>query len=130
MNAIKKQIGLKIKQLRSEKKMSANEFGQVIGVSYASIYKYEKGEAMPSAKIQQKLIKEFNLSVDFFTNSDNFEELKKENALLRKSNERLQKMVDVLMSQLPENIGNFLKGNIKIGLFPFDREIANITPVI
>lgn len=125
-------ISIKIKDLRLDKKMTQDEFAKACGMSKTTLVKYEKGQKA-TFSILEKIIKRFDLPTDYFVDKSstvNVVELKKENALLKKSNERLQKMVDFLMAQLPEKFGNFLKGNIKIGLFPFDREIANITPVI
>ena len=62
---IDNKVGLEIKRLRKENKLTQAELAEAIGVSRSSIEKYETGRAKPSVDVQGKLAKLFNIDEDF-----------------------------------------------------------------
>lgn len=62
---IDNKVGLEIKRLRKENKLTQAELAEAIGVSKSSIEKYETGRTNPSVDVQGKLAKLFNIDEDF-----------------------------------------------------------------
>lgn len=63
------EIGIRLKKLRESKKLSAREFGKIIGVSQSSISMYESGLRIPRDDLKIKISKFYGVSVEsiFFT---------------------------------------------------------------
>ena len=57
-------IGSKIKELRELNNKTQLDIAKALGVTYQTIYKYEKGIAIPPADALLKLADYFNISVD------------------------------------------------------------------
>ncbi|NKC66712.1 helix-turn-helix domain-containing protein [Vagococcus fluvialis] len=57
----------RIKELRTEAKLTQYELGQIIGVSDASINKYEKDLMTPKIDKLEKMAEVFHVSVDYLT---------------------------------------------------------------
>lgn len=58
-------IGEKIKILREKKKKTQLDIAKFLGVTYQTIYKYEKGIAIPPADAIIKLAEYFNVTTDY-----------------------------------------------------------------
>lgn len=58
-------IGEKIKILREKKGKTQLDIAKYLGVTYQTIYKYEKGIAIPPADTLKKLADFFNVSTDY-----------------------------------------------------------------
>lgn len=65
-NELQKEIGEKIKTLRTDKKLSMRELGDKLGVSHAHISKLEKGINSPSMDLLEKIAQFFNIDVSYF----------------------------------------------------------------
>ena len=68
MTSIKdsKYIGMKIELRRKQLGMSQEKLGEMIGVTYQQIQKYEKGINKVSAERLQKIAQSLNVSTNFF----------------------------------------------------------------
>lgn len=92
-NDLQKEIGQKINNLRTEKKLSMRELGERIGVSHAHISKLEKGINTPSVDLLEKIAECFNIDVSyFFTKEELFTE--DENGLLHERDLSLESLKD------------------------------------
>lgn len=60
------QIGLRIRQIRKKKKMSQEQLGKEVGVSFQQIQKYENGHNRISAARLVKVAAVLGTSVNFF----------------------------------------------------------------
>lgn len=60
-------IGLRIKELRNNLKLSQIEFSKRIGVTNAHISAIEKGKTIPSSSLIKLISKEFNVSEEWLT---------------------------------------------------------------
>lgn len=60
-----KEMGNRIKELRTEKKLGQNQLADLLGVSNASISYWETGKQVPSAEVIFKLAQFFGVSADF-----------------------------------------------------------------
>ena len=58
-------IGKRIKQLRTNQKISQQELGDILGVTKVSVSCYENGKRVPSLDTLIKLAKYFNTSIDY-----------------------------------------------------------------
>lgn len=56
-------LGFNIKILRNDVGLTQAEFGTVLGLSSVSIFKYEAGIAIPSAKQLVKMYENFGVSI-------------------------------------------------------------------
>lgn len=65
-NSLQKEIGEKIKYLRTRKGISMRELGDNLGVSHAHISKLESGINSPSVDLLEKLSEFFNIDVSYF----------------------------------------------------------------
>ncbi len=54
----------KIKQLRTEKKLSLEKAGNLIGISMVELYKYENRQLLPSITIVDKIAKAYKVSIE------------------------------------------------------------------
>ncbi|HCX90795.1 MAG: transcriptional regulator [Deltaproteobacteria bacterium CG_4_8_14_3_um_filter_43_13] len=68
MDAIRdgKYIGMKIKLRREELGISQEKLGEMVGVTYQQIQKYEKGINKVNAEMLQKIARSLDVSIDFF----------------------------------------------------------------
>ena len=55
----------RIKELRTERNLTQEQLGEVIGVKHYSIYSYEKGRAYPEMRGLVKLADYFGVSMDY-----------------------------------------------------------------
>lgn len=55
----------RIKELRTQRKITQEELGNIINVQKAAVSKYELGRAVPSTDVLTKLANYFNVSVDY-----------------------------------------------------------------
>ena len=67
---MKKTIGELIKEIRKENKLTQKEFGDKFFLSPKTISNYENMDRMPDLEFITKVCDEFNLSLDYFTNSE------------------------------------------------------------
>jgi transcriptional regulator with XRE-family HTH domain len=63
-------IGNKIRDLRKRKNLSQTELGNLVGVHYIHIGKYEKDQQIPSTDTLKKLAAVFEVSTDYLLNDD------------------------------------------------------------
>ncbi|MBI4621433.1 MAG: helix-turn-helix domain-containing protein [Desulfobacterales bacterium] len=79
MDTIKdsKYIGMKIKLRREELGISQEKLGEMVGVTYQQIQKYEKGINKVNSEMLQKIARSLDVSIDFFF-QDGDEEIYKE----------------------------------------------------
>lgn len=74
---VNKEIGLRIKHLREERKISQSALGEAIGVSYQQVQKYEKGISPITVERLQQIAKALGIApADFLVNK--FEDTVKE----------------------------------------------------
>ena len=68
MDTIKdsKYIGMKIKLRREELSISQEKLGEMVGVTYQQIQKYEKGINKVNSEMLQKVANSLDVNVDFF----------------------------------------------------------------
>ncbi|MBO5223248.1 MAG: helix-turn-helix transcriptional regulator [Clostridia bacterium] len=67
-----KEMGNRIKELRTEKKLGQNQLADLLGVSNASISYWETGKQVPSAEVVFKLAQFFGVSADFIIGITNW----------------------------------------------------------
>lgn len=58
-------LGTRIRTLRTKKKLSQTELGNLVSVHYTQIGRYEKGESRPSLDVLRKLSKTLEVDIDF-----------------------------------------------------------------
>lgn len=56
-------LGQRIRQIRLMHKLTQEEFGQIFGKSASTIYGYESGKVMPSAKVLFDISRLYHVSV-------------------------------------------------------------------
>lgn len=57
-------IGLYIKQKRKEKKLTQQQLGDLVGVSFKAVSKWECGNSIPDISILKKVCKELEISIE------------------------------------------------------------------
>lgn len=62
---MRKEIGQKIRELRTSHKISQKELIKMLDISHASLSAYENGNKLPSLEILIKISKYFNVSLDW-----------------------------------------------------------------
>jgi len=58
----------RLKQARTNKKISQQELAKLVGVHYTNIGRYERGEAVPSANVLNNLAQALDVSPDYLIN--------------------------------------------------------------
>lgn len=61
-----KEIGVKVRALREEKKLTLREFGNALDMDYSHLGRIERGTAAPSMKVLQKIADFFEVEVSSF----------------------------------------------------------------
>ena len=61
-------IGDRIKELRTQKKLTQGQLAELVGLTYIQIGRYEKAKSKPSAQVVQKLAEALDTSADFLMN--------------------------------------------------------------
>jgi len=56
-------IGVRIKELRKENKMTQDEFGEIFGIVKSTVSMYENGHSTPDDDLKSKMADYFNVSV-------------------------------------------------------------------
>ena len=64
-------FGKRLKELRTDKKISQNALSKEIGVSQAAINKWEKGLIVPTIDSAALVAKFFNVSIDYLAGLEN-----------------------------------------------------------
>lgn len=62
-------IALKIKEIRTERKISQVQFAKDIGISRGALINYEKGIRIPPISVLMTISKKFNINIDELTSS-------------------------------------------------------------
>lgn len=87
-------FGDKINQLRNEKKLSLDKLAADIDVARSILWKYEKGQAVPSAEVLKRIASFFGVSADYLlfdiTEKENITKITDKNLL--KQFEEIDKM--------------------------------------
>lgn len=63
-------IGIKIKKIRLNNKLTQEEFGNMIGVSKTAVCNYELGKKYPCLKNIVKISREFNIDSNYLLGTD------------------------------------------------------------
>ena len=61
----------RIKELRTQRKITQEELGKIINVQKAAVSKYELGRAVPSTDVLTKLANYFNVTTDYLLGRTN-----------------------------------------------------------
>lgn len=136
--------GLKIKDIRTVSGLTQKEFSESLEISRGALVNYEAGKRQAPKDVLKNICNIYNVDFSIFNVpmlvdesdlstlrdkydrlSEEFNDFKKE---AKEENTRLKKIVDFLMAQLPNQLGNFLKGSIKSNLFGY--QVVNITQAV
>jgi transcriptional regulator with XRE-family HTH domain len=133
--------GLKIKALRLEKKLEQTELADLMGMSSNMVSMYELGKKTPSLKAIQKMANVFGVSVNYFLDEENnndlpvtnesiteklYSELKFEFDFLRRNFERVIEENGRLSRTLENLSSNFQGGNNQHALQ--ECKVVTLTP--
>ena len=55
----------RVKELRKKKNLSQTKLGEMVGIHYTQVGRYEKGESFPSMEILRKLADALEVSTDY-----------------------------------------------------------------
>lgn len=58
-------LAKRIKELRTEKNLTQEEFGKVFGIVKSTVSLYESGKSTPDDEIKKKIAEYFNVSLDY-----------------------------------------------------------------
>lgn len=72
-NVLDMNIGERIKELRSKKKLTQSELAEQVGLSYIQIGRYEKHKSRPSSDVLQKLADTLDTTTDYLMNGNSEE---------------------------------------------------------
>lgn len=64
----------RIKELRTEKKITQSELGNILGVGKTTISMYENGNSTPDDELKKKLSTFFNVSLDYLMGKSDIKE--------------------------------------------------------
>ncbi len=100
-------LGIKIRKLRHENKISQEELADRLGIAQTSVSNIESGKTAPDFLLMQKVCEVFNVGVDYFLNTeDSFQFDKVEN----NKNSNIGCKIDTINNNFPEGIlENMLK---------------------
>lgn len=61
-------VGDRIKELRTQKKLTQGQLAKMVGLTYVQIGRYEKAKSNPSSDVLQRLAEALDTSSDFLMN--------------------------------------------------------------
>jgi transcriptional regulator with XRE-family HTH domain len=67
-------IGIRIRELRNQKRLTQAELGTMVGLTYVQIGRYEIGKAEPASIMLSKLAKELDTTADYLVSDDDNDE--------------------------------------------------------
>ena len=106
----------RLKQARNNNKISQQELAKLVGVHYTNIGRYERGEAVPSANVLNKLAQALNVTPDYLINGtldDKAESTISDNELLIMF-KKVEKLPDDKKRLVKEFLDSFLfKENVQ-----------------
>jgi transcriptional regulator with XRE-family HTH domain len=68
-------VGVRIKELRTQKKLNQPELARIIGLTYIQIGRYETGKSNPSADVLNRLAQALDTTTDFLMKGTEDEEV-------------------------------------------------------
>ena len=86
---IKQKLGLRIKELRKQRKLSQEKLSEMIDISQNSLSKIEIGDNFVSSETLEKLLQSLNVSIQEFFD---FEHVKDSSDLITDINEYIKKL--------------------------------------
>lgn len=90
-------ISMRFREVRLDHRMTQKEFGEMVGLTAASIGAIEAGLYTPNFKVLRILRQKLNVHYDYLIDGiQNGKDHTRENVELRKENERLKKIIDKL----------------------------------
>jgi len=88
-------FGDRLKVLRKSRKLSLDDFAEILGLSKSSVHKYERGEREPSLETMEAIADYFNVDMDYLYGRD-----AQKKPAADESDELLQLRIDALMRDL------------------------------
>ena len=67
-------IGIRIRELRNQKRLTQAELGTMVGLTYVQIGRYEIGKAEPASIMLSKLAKALDTTADYLVSDDDNDE--------------------------------------------------------
>lgn len=67
-------IGIRIKELRTKKRLTQAELAMMVGLTYVQIGRYEIGKSEPTSNVLFKLAKALDTTSDYLINDDKNDE--------------------------------------------------------
>ena len=83
MDNVKKEIGLKIKQLRLSKNLTQEEFAEKINTDRKTISRAEQGEYRPSGETLEKICIVFNIPISYFYDDSEYKNDSNKDEIIR-----------------------------------------------
>ncbi len=65
-------IACRLREIRSEAKLTQLQFGQVLGVSQDTVSLWEKGKSLPATEYVVRICRQFGVSADFLLGLKDF----------------------------------------------------------
>jgi len=88
-------LAKRIKELRTEKNLTQEEFGKVFGIVKSTVSLYESGKSTPDDEIKKKIAEYFNVSLDYLMGAsdvrDPYDQEKHKDELRKKAKDSVEK---------------------------------------
>ncbi|MEY8415336.1 helix-turn-helix transcriptional regulator [Tissierella praeacuta] len=109
-------LAKRIKELRTEKNLTQEEFGKVFGIVKSTVSLYESGKSTPDDEIKKKIAEYFNVSLDYLMGAS---DIKNPYSNIKSNNNTEQQLPDSF--ETPEEAVKFLlEQNVIMGFGGFD----------
>lgn len=121
-------LGSRIRQLRTEKKLTQEQLGRLINVGKSTISQYENNINTPEPKIINMLADYFDCSVDYLlcrTDERQFTSIVKESSKTYTTNDPLLDNLLIELSELTEEEKEFITEHIEFAL----KQIKKLRPI-
>ena len=125
-------IGEKIRQLRSQHKMTQEQLADRLGVSYQSVSRWENGVTYPDIEFLPAIARQFSVTLDYLLGQDDAEKLKQIRARIRAianmTENDVEELIDVIRTcRREQDDGSFFEDICyKLRYSPLHRNTAVI----
>lgn len=104
-------FGIRLKELRTQRKLGQKEIGAIINVSDSSIRKYESGERTPTPDAIKRLAAFFEVTTDYLLGNDTTLKNNQNPPLNTKDNKEITSMLEEMKCKLQNEEGLMFDGN-------------------
>lgn len=125
LSATKREIAARIRTFRKDQKLTQRKLGEMLGINFQHVSKYERGEFIPTFENQIKFIKHFSVNMNWLLTGDGTMYINQKpvyqvspaeaNQVIRDEDEMIGEIIDILR----------MNGKLKSAVYEFIQTLKD-----